>query len=95
MNLLSISCQQTSKKSENGGKRANPRTPLPRLRKNLFYYCDTTFYRCQRNARPNITVTVSVRVSVTVRRSCYLMPSTPQRHQRPQATSKKLPTAAM
>jgi len=43
MNLLSNSCQQTGKKSEYGGKRAHPRTPLLRLRKNFVYYCDTTF----------------------------------------------------
>jgi len=73
MNLLSNSCQQTGKKSVNG---KNGPTHEPRYRKKIFYYCDTTyklclpvclFYGCQRNARKNITVTVSVRVSVTVR----------------------------
>jgi len=44
MNLLSNSCQQTGKKSENGKKWAHPQTPLPRLRKNFFYYCDTIRY---------------------------------------------------
>ena len=36
-----LTCQQTGKKSENGKKRAHPRTPPPR--KNFSYYCDTTF----------------------------------------------------
>jgi len=65
MKLISNSCQQTGKKSENGKKRAHPRIPLPRLRKNFCYYSDTTFV-CQRNVRKNITVTVLVRVSATV-----------------------------
>ena len=75
MNLLSNSCQQTAKKSENGKKRAHPQTPLLRLRKNFFYYCDTTFHWYRQNARKNITITVSVRVSVTVRVSLVLFVS--------------------
>jgi len=76
MNLLSNSCQQTGKKSENGKKWAHPQTPLQRLRKNLFYYCDTTFSLVSKKMRvKNITVTVSVRVSVTVRVSLVLFVS--------------------
>ena len=67
MNLLPNSCQQMGKKSKNGKKRPHPQTPLPRLGENFFHYCDISFYWCQQNARKNITVTVSVRVSVTVR----------------------------
>jgi len=60
MNLLSNSCQQTGKKSENG-KRALPRTSLPRLRKNFFYYCDTTFLSVlMKCMKKNIKITVSV-----------------------------------
>ena len=43
MNLLSYSCQQTGKKSANGKKLAYRRSPLPRLCKTFFHYCDTTF----------------------------------------------------
>ena len=28
---------------KNGRKQAHPRTPLPRLHKNFFHYCETTF----------------------------------------------------
>ena len=67
MNLLSNSCQQTDKKSENGKKRApstNPATTPPQkflllLRYNLFIGVNKMYVK-------NITVTVSVRVSVTV-----------------------------
>jgi len=41
--LLRDSCQQMGKKSDNGKKRPHPQTPLPRLRENLFHYCDITF----------------------------------------------------
>ena len=66
MNLLLNSCQQTAKKSENG-KRAHPMNPatappqtfLLLLRYNLFIGVDEMRVK-------NITVTVSVRVSVTV-----------------------------
>jgi len=61
---LSISCQQTRKKSENGP------TYEPRCRtfaKIIFIFAIQLFYGCQRNARKYITVTVSVRVSATVR----------------------------
>jgi len=67
MNLLPNSCQQTGKKSEKGKKRAHTPTPLPRLHKNFCYYCDTTFSSVSTKRVKNITVTVSVRVSVTVR----------------------------
>jgi len=66
MNLLSNSCQQTGKKSENG---KNGPTHEPRYRasaKISFIIAIQPFYGCQRNARKNITVTVSVMVSVTV-----------------------------
>jgi len=67
MNLLSNSCQQTGKKSEN---EKNGPTQEPRCRasgKISFIIAIQPFYLCQRNARKNITVTVSVRVSATVR----------------------------
>ena len=67
MNLLSNSCQQTGKKSENGktGPPTNPATAPPQkflllLRYNLFIGLDEMRVK-------NITVTVSVRVSATVR----------------------------
>ena len=60
MNLLSNSCQPTGKKSENGKKPAHPQTPLPRLRKNFFYYCDTIFSlvstKCAKKIEPRISV---------------------------------------
>ena len=66
MNLLSNSCQQTGKKSENGEKTGPPTNP------------DTAppqkfLLPCRRNARKNISVTVSVRVSATVRVSLVLL----------------------
>ena len=69
MNLLLISCQQTGKKSEIG---KNGPTHEPRYRasaKISFIIAIQPFYGCQRNVRKNITVTVSVRVSVLVRAS--------------------------
>jgi len=71
MNLLSNSCQQMSKKSENG-KNGPPTNPASAPPKNFIYCCYTTFHWCRQNARKNITVTVSVRVSVTVRVSLVL-----------------------
>jgi len=67
MNLLSNSCQQTGKKSE---KEKNGPTHEQRYRASReisFIIAIHFFYWCQRNARKNITVTVSVRVSATVR----------------------------
>jgi len=49
MNLLSNSCQQTGKKSENGEK-GHPRSPLLRLRNISFIIAIQPFYRCRRNA---------------------------------------------
>jgi len=66
MNLLSNSCQQTGKKSDNG---KNGPTHEPRYcgsAKNSFISAIQPIYGCQRNACKNITVTVSVRVSATV-----------------------------
>ena len=67
MNLLSNSCQQMGKKLENGksGPTHDPTTAPPQkflllLRYNLFMGVNEM---CDKN----ITVTVSVRVSVTVR----------------------------
>ena len=67
MNLLLNACQQTAKKSENRkkGQPTNPATAPPQkflllLRYNLFIGVDKMRVK-------NITVTVSVRVSVTVR----------------------------
>jgi len=75
MNLLSNSCQQTGKKSDNGkkGPPTNPATVPPQkflllLRYNLFIGVDEMRII-------NITVTVSVRVSVTVRVSLVLFVS--------------------
>ena len=48
------------KKSKNGKNRAHPQTPLSA--KISFIIAIQPFYWCQRNARKNITVTVSVRV---------------------------------
>ena len=72
INLLPNSCQQMGTKSENG---KNGPTHKPRCRasaKISFIIAISPFYWCQRNARKNITVTVSVRVSVTVRVSLVL-----------------------
>ena len=67
MNLLSNSCRQTAKKSENGKKRPTygPRYRAPAnisciIEINLFVGVDEIHVK-------NITVTVSVRVSDTVR----------------------------
>jgi len=72
MNLLSNSCQQTGKTSENE-KNGNPATAPPQkflllLRYNLFIGVDKMRVK-------NITVTVSVRVSVTIRVSLVLFVS--------------------
>ena len=67
MNLLLNSCQQMGKKSENWKKRANPRNPATAPLQKFFIIAIQPFYGCQRNAHKNITITVSVRVSVTVR----------------------------
>jgi len=76
MNLLLNSFQQTGKKSENGktGSRTNPATVPPQkflllLRYNLFIGVDEMRIK-------NITVTVSIRVSVMVRVSLVLFFST-------------------
>jgi len=67
MNLLSNSCQQMGKKSENEKKRPI-HEPRYRASANIFFVIAIQpFYRCQQNARKNITVIVSVRVSITVR----------------------------
>ena len=66
MNLLSNSCQQTGKKSET--EKTDPPTNRYRTSAKIsFIIAIQTLCGCQRNARTNITVTVSVRVSVTVR----------------------------
>ena len=75
MNLLSNSCQQTGKKSENG-KKGPTHKPRYRtsakifllLRYNLFIGVDKMRVK-------NITITVSVRVSATVRVSLVLFVS--------------------
>ena len=75
MNLLSNSCQQTGKKSENG---KNGPTHKPRYRASVrisFIIAIQLFHWCRQNARKNITVTVSVRVSATVRVSLVLFVS--------------------
>jgi len=67
MNLLSNSCQQTGKKSENG---KNGPTHKPRYRANAkisFIIAIQPFHWCRQNARKNITVTVSVRVGLVLR----------------------------
>jgi len=64
MNLL-VSKQVKSQKTEKSGP-----THKPRYRASTKIYliiAIQSFYGCQRNARKNITVTVSVRVSATVR----------------------------
>ena len=61
--LLLVSKWVKSQKTEKTVPPTNPATVPPQK----FFCCDTTFYLCRRNARKNITVTVSVRVSVTVR----------------------------
>jgi len=66
MNLLSNSCQQTGKKSENGGK-GPKHEPLYHASVIFFIIVIQRFYWCRQNVRKNITVTVSVRVRVTVR----------------------------
>jgi len=70
MNLLSNSCQQTGKNSENGKKQATapPQKFLSLLRYNLFIGVDKMHVK-------NITFTVSVRVSATVRVSLVLFVS--------------------
>ena len=70
MNLLSNYCQQTGKKSENGktGPPTNPAT----ARQQKIIIAIQPFHWCRQNARKNITVTVSVRVSATVRVSLVL-----------------------
>jgi len=60
MNLLSNSCQQTAKRSETEPRSAPPQKFLLLLRYNLFIGVDKMRVK-------NITVTVSVRVSATVR----------------------------
>ena len=73
MNLLPNSWQQMGKKSENGKKRPHPQTPATAPRRkflSLLRYqllIDVNEMRVK-----NITVTVSVRVSVTVRVSLVL-----------------------
>ena len=70
MNLLSNSCQQTGKKSENG-KTGPPTNTVP-APPQQFLIAIQPFHWCRQNALKNITVTVSVRVSVTVRVSLVL-----------------------
>ena len=53
-------------KSQKTEKLAHPQTPLPRVRKIFFIIAIQPFHWCRQNARNNITVTVSVRVSVIV-----------------------------
>ena len=67
MNLLSNSCQQTGKKSENGktGPPTIPATAPPQKFLLLLQYNPSMGVNEMRVK--NITVTVSVRVSVTVR----------------------------
>ena len=59
------------KKSENG-KNGPHKTRYRASAKISFIIAIQIFYWCQRNARKNITVTVSVRVSVTVTVSLVL-----------------------
>jgi len=67
MNLLSNSCQQTGKKSENG-KTGPPTIPATAPPQKFILLLRFNLAMCVNKMRvKNITVTVSVRVSVTLR----------------------------